>query len=183
MSRTGLSSAESGTPRESDQDLVTRAGRGDHAAFESLYFRYRDWVANLAWRLTADRELSLDILQETFAYLVRRLPTLRLDGRLTTFLYPAVKHLAIDLQKRQTRSIAQHAEPPTPARAAPDDQPGLRRAVDALPEGQREVILMRFVSEMSLAEIAAALEIPIGTVKSRLHLALRQLSDRVPHGS
>lgn len=170
-------------PAEDDQELVERAGGGDHAAFETLYYRHRDWVTNLAWRFTHDHDLSLDVLQETFAYLVRRLPTLRLKGRLTTFLYPAVKHVSLDLcrQRRAAadQTVVQTREAPS-TDAMPADLADLHRAVDRLPDGQREVLLMRFVSGMDLAEIALALEIPIGTVKSRLHGVIATLADRFP---
>lgn len=178
-------------PANDDQELVERAGQGDHRAFETLYYRYRDWVTNLAWRFTHDRDLSLDVLQETFAYLVRRIPTLRLRGRLTTFLYPVVKHVSLDLC-RQRRIAADNpaisAAAVQPARDTSADLgdgipmalTDLHRAVEHLPDGQREVLLMRFVSGMDLAEIALALDIPVGTVKSRLHGALTALAGRFP---
>jgi len=69
-----------------DQELIAQAGQGNHAAFEALYRRYRDWVWNLAWRTTQDQDLAEDVMQETFIYLVKRLPYLALTARLTTFL-------------------------------------------------------------------------------------------------
>jgi RNA polymerase sigma-70 factor (ECF subfamily) len=62
------------------------------------------------------------------------------------------------------------------------DHGALRAAVESLPEAQREALLMRFVSEMSLAEIAGALSVPLGTVKSRLHAAVGALSARLGGG-
>jgi RNA polymerase sigma-70 factor (ECF subfamily) len=167
----------------SDQSLVDAAARGDHAAFEALYRRHRDRVAGLAWSLTRDHDLSMDVLQETFAYLVRRLPTLRLSGRLTTFLYPAVKHIVIDMHRRrgretasgETGAIAEAPQAGADKPAPPDAHEALRRRVDALPDGQREVVVMRFAAGMSLEEIATALGVPLGTVKSRLHHALARL--------
>jgi len=78
-----------------DQALVAAANRGEAAAFEALYHRYRDWVHRLAWRFTRDEELALDVLQETFAYLLGKFPGFRLRARMTTFLYPAAKKLSI----------------------------------------------------------------------------------------
>ena len=86
----------------SDGDLVEAANKGDVAAFESLYYRYRDWVVRLARRFTGNDHDALDVLQDTFSYLLRKLPRLRLSSRMTTFLYPAVKHRALNLRQRRS---------------------------------------------------------------------------------
>ena len=147
------------------------------AAFEALYRRYRDWVVSLAWRFAGSEADSLDVLQDAFAYLLRKFPGFRLTASMTTFLYPVVKHLAIRARRKRMRhapgdvmlEAAQARESPAPAREE------LAAVVSVLPEAQREVLLMRFVDDMSLKEIADALDIPLGTVKSRLHAALRTL--------
>ncbi|HVZ93044.1 MAG TPA: sigma-70 family RNA polymerase sigma factor [Phycisphaerales bacterium] len=150
------------------------------AAFETLYRRYREWVWSLACRLCPDSHTAMDVTQETFMYLLRRAPTLKLSGRLTTFLYPAVKHLSIDAvraSKRMRIGTGQQAaaSPPPPL----GGNESLIRVVDSLPEHEREVLLMRYVSGMSLGEIAAALEIPVGTVKSRHHSAVAALREKL----
>src|SRR5581483_4974459 len=107
-------------------------------------------------------------------------PGFVLTARLTTFLYPAVKNLAIAHRRKRHRST-RHALPddlPPPSSAAPD--PNTARAelaivLSTLPAPQREVLLMRFVDDMTLSEIASALAIPEGTVKSRLHNAISTL--------
>ena len=81
-------------PRD-DAGLVEAINRGDATAFEALYYRYRDWVVRLARRITGNDADALDVLQETFAYLLGKFPGLRLTARMTTFLYPAVKHLSL----------------------------------------------------------------------------------------
>lgn len=164
----------------SDWALVERVSRGDHGAFETLYHRHRDWVVNLAWRFTSDHEMALDVMQEAFAYLARRPPVLRKEGKLTTFLYPVVKHRAIDARRRGTRAHGLEAAAASEARGdASELHASVRGAVDSLAEAQREVLLMRFVSGMSLAEIAEALGVPLGTVKSRLHAAVRAVGERM----
>ena len=162
-----------------DEELVEAANRGDVAAFEALYYRYRDWVVRLAQRLTGSRHDALDVLQETFAYLLGKFPGFRLRARMTTFLYPVVKHLAVNVRRREGRYVSdeelwgtlQAPDEPRTSRAE------LAEIMRALPEAQTEVVLMRFVDDMGLAEIAEALAIPLGTVKSRLHNALRSLRD------
>jgi RNA polymerase sigma-70 factor (ECF subfamily) len=160
-----------------DEELIAAANAGDPRAFEALYRRYRDWVAALALRFTRDPDLALDVLQETFAYLVRKLPSLRLTARMTTFLYPAVKNLSISARRKRGRfSGDAEALLAIPAREiAGDQRDDLARVFAILPETHREVLLMRFVDGMSLEEIASALDIPLGTVKSRLHNALETL--------
>lgn len=167
-------------PRD-DPSLLDAIRRGDPAAFDALYYRYRDWVARLARRFTGNDADALDVLQETFAYLVRKLPDLRLTARMTTFLYPAVKHLALAARRKPSyRSYPADAEsleqlPAPPSADAASSRAELAAVFSALPEAQREVVLMRFVDDLSLAEIAEALAIPVGTVKSRLHNALETL--------
>lgn len=165
----------------SDADLLAGIARGDESAFETLYRRHRDWVFRLARRFCRADEDAADVTQETFAYLLRHAPRLRLAARLTTLLYPVVKNTALARIRKDRR--LRFADPPAlPDRPAPDPpagvaplDPELDAALAALPEGQREVLLMRVIDEMSLQEIALALGIPVGTAKSRLHNALAAL--------
>jgi RNA polymerase sigma-70 factor, ECF subfamily len=162
----------------SDRDLIDAAGRGDPLAFEGLYGRYRDWVFRLAWRFTRDRDLALDVLQDTFTYLLRRLPTLQLTARLTTFLYPAVRNLSLAALRRNRKFPGGEEildEMPARSEAAEGLSEELAAALALVPQAQRQVVLMRFVDEMSIEEIAEALAVPPGTVKSRLHHAIETL--------
>jgi RNA polymerase sigma-70 factor (ECF subfamily) len=161
----------------SDDALVRDANAGDPGAFEALYHRHKDWVASLATRFTGDADLALDVVQETFIYLLSKFPGFKLTSRMTTFLYPAVKNLSIGLRRKRARFASRAAEQAFDGLAAPAaSAPGeLTAVVAGLPETHREVVLMRFVDGFSLDEIAAALQIPLGTVKSRLHNALGTL--------
>ena len=166
---------------ESDEELIELANKGDSDAFETLYWRYRDWVYRLAWRFTGDREEALDVLQETFMYVLKKFPGFRLTASMTTFLYPVVKHLSLAIRRKKRPQISceeRLTELPAPVSEQMADQRAeLAAVLGVLGEKQREVLLMRFVDDMSLQEIATALNIPIGTVKSRLHHALRTLRD------
>ena len=166
---------------ESDQELIELANRGDSEAFGTLYHRYRDWVYRLAWRFTGNSQDALDVLQETFTYLLGKFPGFELTAAMTTFLYPVVKHLSFAIRRKNRRfasddeALGELAAPA--AQEAESSRLELVAALGVLPEAQREVLLMRFVDGMSLQEIADALDIPLGTVKSRLHHALRALRD------
>lgn len=164
----------------SDLELIAAINRGDAAAFEALYFRYRDWVASLAHRFTGDEDSALDVMQETFLYVLKKFPGFRLTANFKTFLYPAVRNLSIAARRKAARyqaRAADHAElerlaaPPTNRTAEGD----LEFVLANLPHEQRELILLRFVDGFSLNDVAQAMDIPLGTVKSRLHNALQSL--------
>jgi RNA polymerase sigma-70 factor (ECF subfamily) len=164
---------------ESDQELIELANKGDSDAFEALYRRYRDWVYRLAWRFTGNRADALDALQETFTYLLGKFPGFELTASMTSLLYPVVRHISCTIRSKRSRFKSE--EEFLNEFVAPETgQDGRNRSELAavlivLPDEQREVLLMRFVDDMGLQEIAAALDIPLGTVKSRLHNALRTL--------
>ena len=163
-----------------DDVLIAAANHGEAAAFSSLYFRHRDWVVRLARRFTGSDDDALDVLQETFAYLFRKFPGFQLTASMTTFLYPVVKNLSIAVRRKRRRFIgaAESLDEIPALETSPDDARGeLAAVMSALPETHREVVLMRFVDAMSLEEIAVALAIPLGTVKSRLHHALAALRE------
>ena len=155
---------------------------GDPDAFEVLYLRHRDWAVNLAFRFTSDRELALDVLQEAFLYLLKKFPGFALRAKFTTFLYPVIRNLALNARRKNQRyalvddkleGLTEPVEPDVGENL--EDQ--LRLVMERLPTQQQEVLLLRFVDDHSLNEIAEILEIPPGTVKSRLHNALRALAE------
>ncbi len=169
----------------SDEELVAALNAGDTRAFDVLYTRYRDWAYRLAWRTVRDEQLAADAVQEAFVYLLRKFPGFELRAKLTTFLYPAVRHCAQG-QDRKRRRVSPGGLTDSEGREGAADgggDPGgerasaVRRAIDGLPPHHREVLLMRAVEGMSVAEVAAALGIPAGTVKSRLHHALASVRE------
>jgi RNA polymerase sigma-70 factor (ECF subfamily) len=164
---------------KTDEELIELANKGDPDAFEILYYRYRDWVYNLASRFTHSHDQALDVLQETFFYLLKKLPNLKLTARMTTFLYPAVKHLSLTMARQDRHKISpdqfQNELPSLLPKEVNDSRSELAVVLAVLPDNQREVILMRFVDDMKITEIAVTLNIPPGTVKSRLHNALQVL--------
>lgn len=172
--------------QRSDQELLRLCNHGNATdatrAFEALYKRHKAYVIRVALRFVRDHDTALDVLQETFSYLLRKFPPsgdgLTLTAQMTTFLYPVARNTAITLMRKADRF-------PAAAGCKPDDLPentvpesgDITEALGDLSDAHREVILLRFVDDMSLQEIASALAIPVGTVKSRLHLAIRQLRE------
>lgn len=170
--------------RRSDKQLVEVCNGGGReeaiAAFEALYRRHRDFVLRVALRFTHDHELALDALQETFSYLLKKFPPpgdgLTLTAQLTTYLYPVVRNFAISSVRKAVRYPPSDVEPDDlPAKQHPAAESDIPALLRELSPDRREVIQLRFVDDMSLRDIAVALDIPIGTVKSRLHLAIKQL--------
>jgi RNA polymerase sigma-70 factor (ECF subfamily) len=168
---------------------VKLAARGDEDAFAALYHRHKHFAMAIAWRYVRDREAAADIVQDAFIYLIRKLPTLTLTSRMTTYLYPVVKNIALTSKRRKTMlslgdeggSDAQESTSPSASHEGAADF-SIETVVELLPEHQREVLLLRFVDDLSMEEIALCLSIPVGTVKSRLHLALRTLREHPKAG-
>lgn len=176
-------------PRDSRSDAelveICNSGDGDSAvaAFNSLYRRHKDFVLRVALRFTDDRELAADALQEVFTYLLRQFPPpgegLTLRARLTTYLYPIARNSTLTLVRKARRMEKAGIEPdelpatPDPPEATDD----IDRLLKALPPERQEILRLRFVDGLSLDEIAGVLEIPLGTVKSRLHLAIKALRE------
>jgi len=166
---------------QSDVELIAAINAGDHSAFEVLYYRYRDWVIGLASRFTSDADIALDVMQETFLYFLRKFPGFQLTANLKTFLYPAVRNLSIAAREKTKRYQPDETQlfeiERTSALGSAGSLDDLNAIVSHLPAEQREVLLLRFVDGLSLAEISEAMNIPLGTVKSRLHNVLKTLRE------
>ena len=163
----------------SDQQLVEEICCGDSSAFDALYSRYRDWVVSLAYRFTSNHDDALDVLQETFAYLCGKFPHFNLTASMKTFLYPVVRNLSLEIRRKRNR-VSQSEDSLDLLPAAPeagDPRADLYSALSNLPEMHREVLLMRFVDDLKLEEIAEVLSVPVGTVKSRLHNGIALLRE------
>lgn len=158
-----------------DADLVARARAGDREAFEGLYARHKEFALSVAWRFLGDEHECLDVLQEAFLYVSRKLPGLELAGRFTTFLYPVVKHIALT-KRRGRRATVPLAEEPAVHAQWPAE---VKDVLEALQPLQREILQLRFLDGWGLQEIADLLGIPLGTVKSRLHNAIALLREKI----
>ena len=166
---------------KTDQELIEAINNGQSEAFEVLYYRYRDWVFNLAWRFTSSRDDSLDVLQETFSYLLGKFPGFKLTAAMTTFLYPVVKHISLNIKKKNLKFSTENdiSEETIESKESPIDTSSndLAAVLKILPDELREILLMKYVDDISQEEISQALDVPLGTVKSRLHRALQLLRE------
>ena len=167
-----------------DLELIDAINAGDAHAFEALYHRHRDYTLRIAMRFAGERNLALDAVQDSFVYFYKKFPGFTLTAKLTTFLYPVVKHNALSLKQKAKRAQGDTSDEVLQSQQGPDNDPAQSESADdlhallsQLPETQREVLVMRFVDGLSVEEIAKALDIPPGTVKTRTYHAIKKLRE------
>jgi RNA polymerase sigma-70 factor (ECF subfamily) len=168
----------------SDVDLLVRVADRDREAFEILYHRYVRPVFGLALRRLRDRQRAEDAVQETFAAVWRSAQSYRPErGPAAPWLYTVARNAIVD---RQRARVDQPVEVPD----TPSADPGpldraeasfvawrVHRALEELPQKEREVLELAYWSELSQSEVAEYLHIPLGTVKTRTRSALSRLAD------
>ena len=167
------------------ENIIARARRGDADAFEQLVAAYRDQVFRLALRMCGNEADADEVAQEAFLSAWKALPNFRGDSRFSTWLYQLTSHAAIDLMRslsfvnEDDESCELDRPDPAPGPQQQAEQSETRQAVrDAIgqlsPE-YRQIVVLRFLQELSYEEIGAVLKLPPGTVKSRLNRAKSQL--------
>ena len=169
------------------ENIIARARRGDADAFEQLVVAYRDQVFRLALRMCGNEADADEVAQEAFLSAWKALPNFRGDSQFSTWLYQLTTHAAIDLMRREKRQIAAEditevsaPDPgPSPQQQAErrETQEAVRNAILQLTPEYRQIVVLRFLEDLSYEEIGAALKLPSGTVKSRLNRAKSQLKD------
>jgi RNA polymerase sigma-70 factor, ECF subfamily len=172
------------TPVPSDGELIERTAEGDHGAFDDLYRRYARPVFGLALRRLGDRGRAEDAVQETFASIWRSAKSYRSDrGPGAPWLYAVARNAIVDGARRRTDVPAQVPDVASGA-SGPDDHAEqgwvswrVHRALEELPEREREVISLAYWSGLSQSEIASFLGLPLGTVKTRTRAALQRLAE------
>src|SRR6266511_5573907 len=181
-----------------DADTIQRARQGDERALDLLVQRYHKSVYNLAYRLSGNPDDASDIAQETFLRVYHALPNFRGDANFSTWLYRIVTNVFLDERKKQR--VRAHSsleefielEDSTVTRQIQDPTPGpevitlhmeraeiIQKAVLALPSNQRLMIGLYHFQNRSYEEIAEILQLPIGTVKSRLNRARLALKNKL----
>ncbi len=188
---------------DEDRRLVDRAKGGDGRAFEALVRRYERWVFTLALRMVGDRGDAEDVAQEVFLKAYRGLQGFRGGSRFSTWLYSIASHHCLNhLAGRASRTRraergggypdGRGAALPSALDRIADASPGpdavlerhelrcaIQRELLALTEHHRIVLILRDIQGMSYEEIAAALGVELGTVRSRLHRARMELKVRL----
>jgi len=167
-----------------DGELIQRTGAGDRTAFEKLYQRYARPVFGLALRRLGDRGRAEDALQETFVSVWRSARTYKPErGPGAPWLYGVARNAIVDRSRARNEPPAEAPDEPS-LEAGPDEraegawvQWRVHRALETLPEREREVIALAYWNDLSQSEVAEKLGIPLGTVKTRTRAALAHLAE------
>ena len=168
----------------SDGDLIQRVGNGDRGAFETLYRRFARPVFGLALRRLGDRGRAEDAVQETFTSVWRAASSYRPErGPGAPWLYAVARNAIVDRGRLRSDPPADPPERQS-AEPSPDEHAEaawvawrVHRALEELPDREREVLELAYWSGLSQSEIARFLDVPLGTVKTRTRSALARLAD------
>jgi RNA polymerase sigma-70 factor (ECF subfamily) len=162
-----------------DAYLVASARLGDRRSFALLAQRWNGKLIAHAWRLLRDQDLAKDAVQDGWAEIVRSLPQLREDRAFPAWAYRIVSRVCarqIGRSQSERRLAAEiEAVPEVAPEEADLDIGTLQRAIRLLPPEQQAAIALFYLEEMSVAEVAVALNVPAGTVKTRLMHARRKM--------
>ena len=163
------------------QALVDKATAGDKKSLETLVAGVQDMVFNLSLRMLGTFADAEDATQETFLKAVRYFDRYIHKGKFKSFLYRIAANTCIDI-RRETRSpdisLEESGIDPAYSESAFEavrSDMALRQLVSDLPENQREIVLLRFGSDLTMRETAEVLNLPLRTVQSRLRSALKRL--------
>jgi len=188
---------EAREPRE-DDDLVAQARAGSRAALEALFQKYHQRAFAVAVGVLKRPEDAMDVVQDAFIKVHKNIGAFQGASSFYTWLYRIVMNLAIDQTRRKRKVVEWGDDIPLQQVAGDrallpkieDVNPGrtierrelshkIRQALDALPEYHRAVILLREVEGMSYEEMAEVLEVPKGTIMSRLFHARRKMQEQL----
>jgi RNA polymerase sigma-70 factor (ECF subfamily) len=183
-----------------DEVLMIRFQRGDRAAFTSLVRRHQAPLYNFALRQLGAQAVAEEVVQDTFVRVVQNATEFKHEARFTTWVYTILRNLCIDqlrrralrrhpsLDERSSRGRGGEEEGPTLLEQTADTRASVEReatsvelkeriarAVEALPDEQKEVFLLRELSNLPFKEIAEVTGVPENTVKSRMRYALERL--------
>ena len=174
-----------------DEDLIERFQNGDEQAYIELVNRYRDRLMNFVYRFVNDYEQSEDIAQETLIKLYTHKHYYKKIAKFSTWIYTIAANLAkSELRKKKTRKVTNLSQMSTQEKEyeLPADQPDTDQAIESefiekriqaaiqkLPLHFKTVTILREIQELSYEEISIIVDVPLGTVKSRINRARLQL--------
>ena len=172
-----------------EEPLLRRLRSGDARAFEELVIAHQHRVFGVALRMLGNAGEAEEVAQETFLRAHRAIGAFRGDAKLSTWLYGIASRLCLNRlaggERRLRRGgeaelgrLAAGADPAADLERSEVEQ-ALHRAIAELPEERRVVVVLRDLEGLSYEEIAAALELELGTVRSRLHRARMDLKDKL----
>ncbi len=186
-----------------DADVVALAKRGREAAYRELIRRYERPVFSLVFRMVRDRELAEDLSQDTFVKVLQHIDRYRPEFKFSSWLFKIANNVAIDhLRRRQLDTVSMDGSPhamtadaieatsfdvksrgesPLDRMEARELGSAIEAAIAQLRPEYRACILLRHVEDKSYEEIAATLDLPLGTVKTYIHRARHELRGLLEH--
>ena len=174
--------------RTNETELVSSAQNGDRNAFSELVRTHAQSVLSVVYRMCGDRQLAEDAAQETFIQAWLRLQSYQPRSSFRNWLFRIAVNTAIDMLRKEKRIIPGAVEDlnltdagPGPESVVSDAEQSelIRNAIMELPEASRAVLILREYEGLSYKEISDALEIPVGTVMSRLNYARKVLREKL----
>jgi RNA polymerase sigma-70 factor, ECF subfamily len=172
-------------PQEADADVQSRLRAGDYrAAFELLLPRYRDRVFRLAVSILRSRTEAEDVAQDIFLRLWRALPGYSGKASLSTWIYAISRNACLSQIRKRRPQVSLddpdvQLDPAVAGLAAPSNEEpavaSVTRMLESLPSRYREVVTLFYMEDRSCEQTAAALGLPVGTVKALLHRARRRM--------
>lgn len=183
--------------KDSDRELVRRFKRGDRAAFDLLFTRYQHRVLGLIGRHLNDPDEVQDVAQEAFVRAFRALPGFRGESAFRTWMYrialnAARSHMAarrrrpplsdidvVDAESMDGLDALRDREDPLSALSRDELSGEIERAIRALPEALRTAVTLRELDGLSYDRIAAIMQCPAGTVRSRIFRAREAIDERI----
>ncbi len=169
----------------SEAELIRCASAGNAGAFSQLVIRYRPQVVRTAYGIVGSAVEADDVAQDTFVKAWAKLPDFRRESEFGTWLYRITVNTAIDAMRRRRfeapldEAMPQTHEAPEAAALRREEQRRVRAAIQELPPATRATLVLREYEQLSYREIADVLDIPIGTVMSRLNYARQLLKERL----
>ncbi len=161
-----------------ERELLRRAQSGEREAVAVLLQRHREAISRLCFQILRERESAEDAAQEILLRAFEKMPTFRGESEFSTWLYRIALNHCLEMQRKTARrdSFLVEDEPKSTADFSRriDTRLALETALDALPEPLRIALILRQWHEKSYQEIGAILNLPLGTVKSRIHQARRE---------
>ncbi|MBU9714907.1 RNA polymerase sigma factor [Evansella tamaricis] len=161
-----------------EEELMTAYQAGDRDALDAIYWLMKDSLYSFLYRYTRDEQLSIDIVQDTFVKLQQHKhqydPAM---GKLKPYLFQIAYRLMVNKlnRRKKLKSFFPSLVPITKTSIDMADRMTIREAIGKLPPKQRAIILLYYYHDLPQEEIAVILEIPLGTVKSRLHHGIHRL--------
>jgi len=163
----------------SDRELITDVANGDEMAFRQLYDRFADRVYRYAYTILRGKHLAEEVAQETMIAVWKGASKYAGRSKVSTWIFGIARNQAYSLVRKEIRT----ERVPDVALVEPDPAPGIHRqekvsrALEGLSQDHREVVFLTFYEGLSYGEIASILDIPAGTVKSRMFHAKKRLAE------